>query len=149
MSHRIARSFYWLVPIVLLSLCPFLNGQESASQEKREQAQEKQEHKAAKGMQHPKTVTGCLQKGDEPDEFTITGKDGKMWELRSDSVKLAEHVGHTVTVTGTSVHESKAQEKKEKAEEKKEGKVETAAGKQEMGDLQVSSLKMVSATCSK
>jgi glycogen debranching enzyme len=30
-----------------------------------------------------KTVTGCLQKGDEPGEVSITGEDGKSWGLRS------------------------------------------------------------------
>ncbi len=30
----------------------------------------------AKSASQPKTVTGCLQKGDQPDEFSITGEDG-------------------------------------------------------------------------
>ena len=105
--------------------------------------QEKQEHKA---MGHAKTVTGCLQKGDEPGEFSITGEDGKTWGLRSSNVKLEEHVGHKVTVTGSVHHESKTHEK---AEEKKEGQMEKAASKEEYRDLRVTSLKMVSATCSK
>ena len=29
------------------------------------------------------TVTGCLQKGDEPGEYSITGEDGKRYGLRS------------------------------------------------------------------
>ena len=89
-----------------------------------------------------KTVTGCLQKGDEPGEVSITGEDGRSWELHSKAVKLDEHVGHKVTVTGTMARESKA-------EEKKEGQVEKAAGKEEYGDLRVSNLKMVSKTCNK
>ena len=100
---------------------------------------EKQEHKAT-------TVTGCLQKGHEPGELSITGEDGKTWDLSSKTVKLDEHVGHQVTVTGSVHHESKAQEK---AEEKKEGQMEKAAGKEEYGDLWVTDLKMVSETCSK
>ena len=87
-----------------------------------------------------------MQKGDEPGEFSITSKDGKTWGLRSRSVKLDEHVGHKVTVTGSAHRESKAQEK---AEEKKEGQMEKAAGKEEYGDLRVTNLKMVSDTCSK
>jgi hypothetical protein len=90
----------------------------------------------------PKTVTGCLQKGDEPDEFSITGEDGKSWDLRSSTVKLADHVGHQVTVTGSLTRETKA-------EEKKEGQVEKAAGKEELGELRVTSLKMVSHSCTK
>src|SRR5207244_948086 len=98
----------------------------------------------------PKTITGCLQKGDQPDEFTITGDDGKTWGLRSGGkVNLSEHIGHKVTITGSPMRESKAEEKKEKAEEKKEGTMEKAAEKHEYGDLRVSSVKMVSDSCSK
>jgi hypothetical protein len=88
------------------------------------------------------TVTGCLQKGDEPGEVSIIGEDGRNWELHSTAVKLDEHIGHKVIVTGTISRESKA-------EEKKEGQVEKAAGKEEYGNLRVSNLKMVSKTCSK
>jgi hypothetical protein len=65
--------------------------QESANQDNTKQAatQEKQEHKPTS---HLKTVTGCLQKGDETGEFSITGEDGKTWELSSESVKLDDHV---------------------------------------------------------
>ena len=37
------------------------------------------------------TVTGCLQKGDEADEFSITGEDGKTYGLRSSAVDLSKH----------------------------------------------------------
>src|ERR1700674_4017461 len=105
-----------------------------------------QEKQTKKPMSHTKIVTGCLQKGDEPGEFSITGQDGRTWGLRSSSVKLEQHVGHQVTVTGSAHRESKAQEK---AEEKKEGQMENAAGKEEYGHLRVTSLKMVRDTCSK
>ena len=77
------------------------------------------------------SVTGCLQKGDEPGEFAITGQDGKTWELRSSRVKLEQHVGHEVTITGSTV--------------RSEGKT----GKEESGNLRVTSVKMVSETCNK
>ena len=32
-------------------------------------------------------MTGCLQKGDEAGEFSIEGEDGKLWGLRSSTVK--------------------------------------------------------------
>ena len=105
-----------------------------------------QEKQTKKPISHTKIVTGCLQKGDEPGEFSITGQDDRTWGLRSSSVKLEQHVGHQVTVTGSTYRESKA---KEKAEEKKEGQMENAAGKEEYGHLRVTSLKMVSETCSK
>lgn len=87
------------------------------------------------------SVTGCLKKGDEAGGFTIAGDDGKVWELHSKKVKLSEHVGHKVTVTGMVAKESKATEDKMEANEKKE-----ASGK-EYGDLKVESLKMVSESC--
>ena len=102
-------------------------------------AQENQEQQPASPET---TVTGCLQKGDEPGEVSIIGEDGRSWELHSTAVKLDQHIGHRVIVTGTTTRESKA-------EEKKEGQVEKAAGREEYGDLRVSSLKMVSKTCSK
>src|SRR6478736_6136476 len=45
-----------------------------------------------------RTVTGCLAKGDK--EFVLNGKDGSTWNLNSDQVALADHVGHKVTVKG-------------------------------------------------
>jgi hypothetical protein len=75
------------------------------------------------------TITGCLQKGDEANEFAITGKDGKKYELTSTKVALKEHVGHQVTVTGTL----------------KEEKSEEAEGW--AGQVRVTSVKMISASC--
>ena len=69
-----------------------------------------------------------MQKGDEAGEFAITGEDGKTWGLRSSSVKLDDHLGHKVAVSGSATHESKA-------EEKKEGEVDKASSKEEYGDL--------------
>jgi len=90
----------------------------------------------------PLTVTGCLQKGTQPGEVTITGADGKSYDLRSDSVKLDQHIGHQVTVTGTASSETKA-------EEKKEGQVEKASSKEAIGNLNVTDVKMISETCTK
>jgi hypothetical protein len=63
----------------------------------------------------------------------------------SKSVKLEQHVGHQVTVTGSVHRESKA----EASEERKEGQMEKASGKEEYRDLNVSDLTMVSDTCTK
>ena len=49
-------------------------------------------------------VTGCLSQGDSPKEFILTATDGSTWEVRSDKVPLAEHVGHTVSATGVVSH---------------------------------------------
>ena len=128
MSHKIAKLAFWLIPILCLSLCPVaLIAQTAAPEKKAEKSQ---------------TVTGCLQKGDEAGECSIKGEDGKTWGLRSTSVKLDQHIGHQVTVTGSTTHETKA-------EEKKEGQVENAGSKTEYADLTVTNLKMVSDSCSK
>lgn len=58
------------------------------------------------------TVTGCLSKGDEKGEYTLTTKEGKKYGLRSTKVALSKHVGHTITVVGTEYKE----EGKEKGE---------------------------------
>jgi hypothetical protein len=90
------------------------------------------------------TVTGCLQKGTEAGGFFLTDTDDKDWELYSNSdVSLVDHIGHTITVTGTVVKRSKSQEEKSQPHENKE------QGGKHHADLQVSSVKMVSATCSK
>jgi len=128
MSHKIAKLAFWLIPMLCLSLSPVaLIAQTAATEKKAEKSQ---------------TVTGCLQKGDEAGEFSIKGDDGKTWGLRSTSVKLDQHIGHQVTVTGSTTHETKA-------EEKKEGQVQNAGSKTEYADLTVTSLKMVSESCSK
>jgi len=86
-----------------------------------------------------KTVTGCLQKGDEANEFALTGEDGKKYDLSSSAVDLSKHVGHKVTVTGTFKAESYEKEKGEENEKKEGGS--------EAGDIRVTSLKMVSDSC--
>ena len=80
-------------------------------------------------------------KGEEPNGYTLTADDGKIWELQSTKVKLADHVGHKVTVMGTVAKASDAMEKKKESSETKE-----TEGK-EHGDLKVSSVKMVSESC--
>jgi hypothetical protein len=131
MMQKLRRLSVWTVSILFVSLGPaYLYG-----------AQQMADEKAEKASASKHSVTGCLQKGDEAGGFTITGDDGKVWELHSKKVQLADHVGHTVTVTGSAASKSKAQEEKIEADEKKE------AGGKEHGDLRVSSLKMVSDSC--
>ena len=90
----------------------------------------------------PLTVTGCLQKGTQPGEVTLTAADGKSYDLRSDTVKLDQHIGHQVTVTGTASPETKV-------EEKKEGQVDKASSTEAIGNLSVTDVKMISKTCTK
>lgn len=132
--HKIARLSLWLVPILFAGLLPLsLRAQYGDTQA----SPAKPAHKISSAQ----SATGCLQKGDEAGGFSLTGDDGKVWELSSTSVALSDHVGHTVTVTGSVTHKTKTQEVKMEAHEKKE------AGDKEYGDLKVASLKMVSDSC--
>lgn len=94
-----------------------------------------------------RTVTGCLQKGEDAHEYRLTAK-GSTWEIESDSIKLDEHVGHTVTVTGV-VSNAKLHGMKEdaKQEMKEHGMSERHA--KERGHLAVTGVTMVSDTCQK
>ena len=86
------------------------------------------------------TVTGCLQKGDEAGEYSITGEDGKTYGLRSKTVKLSQYLGHKVTITRMLWPESAEKEKGEAAEHEKNEAAEA-------GDIRVTDLKMVSDKC--
>lgn len=137
MFHKIAKLSFWLVAALFISLCPVaLQAQETAAPA----------NTTAKPKNSAITATGCLQKGESVDEFAITDENGKTWELHSRTVKLAEHVGHTVTLTGARHHETKVEEAKEQKTETKESKEAEA---KEPGDLRVTSLKMVSDSCKK
>ena len=45
-----------------------------------------------------RVVTGCLAK--DGNEYKVTAKNGSSWEIKSDAVEIAKHIGETVTVTG-------------------------------------------------
>ena len=125
--HNHSEHCLWALPVVFggLFFCATGSAQGAANKTKAPQ----------------QSVTGCLLKGDEAGGFTIVGNDGRVWELHSKKIKLSEHVGHTVTLTGSAVRESKSTEEKMESSEKKE-----ASGK-EYSDLKVDSLKMVSDSC--
>ena len=94
-----------------------------------------------------RTLTGCLQKGEDANEYNLTAKDGATWEIKSDSVKLDDHVGHTVTVTGVVAHPKEhAMKEDAKAEMKEHGMDKDA---KEHGHITVTALTMVSDTCQK
>jgi hypothetical protein len=94
-----------------------------------------------------RTLTGCLQKGDDAKEYKLTTAKGGTWEIKSDSLKLGDHVGHTVTITGV-VSDATLHGAKEdaKAEAKEHGVDKDST---EHGHMTVTYLKMVSDSCSK
>lgn len=104
-------------------------------------AQTKTTHKKVR------TLSGCLSAGEDANEFKLTTAKGATWEITSDAVKLGDHVGHTVTITGVvsnaAMHGMKEDTKAE-AKEHGMGKHST-----EHGSFTVTALTMVSETCQK
>lgn len=94
-----------------------------------------------------RTLTGCLEKGDDAKEFKLVTGKGGTWEIKSDSVELAPHVGHTVTVTGVVANAEMHGMKEDAKEEAKEHGMDKKA--EEHGHLTVTGMKMVSDSCKK
>jgi hypothetical protein len=85
-------------------------------------------------------ITGCLSQGDNAKQFVLKGNDGSTWDVKSDKVDLAGHVGHTVTATGV-VANATMHNMKEDA------KATVDKDSAEHGDLTVTAVKMVSDSC--
>ena len=113
----------WLVPLVFLSLFPILlNAQDNMGKQSM-------------------SVTGCLKQGTDTGGYYIVA-NGKMYEVMAHGVNLAEHVGHTVTVTGHGVKLPEARRPRRKpAKNRKLAAVLTRT-------FRATSLKMVSTNCS-
>jgi hypothetical protein len=97
--------------------------------------------------QKTRTLTGCLQKGDDANEYNLTAKDGGTWEVKSDSVKLGEHVGHTVKIVGVVSNATAHGMKEDTKDEMKEHGMDKSAT--EHGHITATDLTMVSDTCQK
>lgn len=90
-------------------------------------------------------VTGCLQAAAIADRFHIVGHDGKAYGLRSTSVPLAGHIGHTVTVRGELKRDPKRDDYDFEGSE-----INEEYGKEKITDVvdvEVTGLKMVAASC--
>lgn len=92
-----------------------------------------------------RTVTGCVQR--DGDEYQLTAKNGSTWELKSDSVDMAKHVGHTVSVTGAVQNAALHGAKEDTKAEAREHGVDKSST--EHGHMTVTNLKMVSSSCEK
>lgn len=92
-----------------------------------------------------RTVTGCLQK--DGDEYQVTAKDGSTWEVKSDSIDLAKHVGHTITVTGAVNNAALHGAKEDTKAEAREHGVDKSST--EHGHMTATNLRMVSSGCEK
>jgi hypothetical protein len=91
-----------------------------------------------------RTLIGCLQKTDDANEYRLTSAKGT-WEIKSDSVNLGEHVGHTVKVTGVVSHAKMHGAKEDAKDEAKEHGV--GENSTEHGHMTVTGLKMVREGC--
>ena len=93
-----------------------------------------------------RTITGCLQKTGDANEFRLLGNDGSNWEVRSDTVALADHAGQTVSATGV-ISNSTAHNMKE---DTKEMAHDTGMKKHnaEHGHLRITDLQTVNNSCS-
>ncbi|MBV9182510.1 MAG: hypothetical protein JO356_14460, partial [Acidobacteria bacterium] len=72
--------------------------------------------------------------------------DGSDWEVRSDTVSLADHVGHTISATGVVSNQTAHNLK----EDTKEMAHDTGVKKHntEHGHLRITDVQMVSSSCS-
>ena len=97
----------------------------------------------------PDSATGCLQKGDKPNTFKLVSKDGKSWDVTSSKLSLAGHVGHTVTLSGSTMKGGDMSHMKDTS---MSGMSMGDSSKSGMGSssgtLNATSMTMVSATCS-
>jgi len=84
-------------------------------------------------------ATGCLQKGHEANEYYLIAENAK-WHLKSDSVRLADHVGHEVKVNGVVSNQPFHGMKEDLKAEMEKAPIET-------GVLTVTNLEMVSDSC--
>jgi ABC-type sugar transport system substrate-binding protein len=94
-----------------------------------------------------RTLSGCLQRGDDANEYKLTTAKGATWEIKSDTLKLGDHVGHTVTITGVVSNATMHGMKEDAKAEAKEHGVDKDST--EHGHMTVTNLKMVSETCQK
>ena len=114
-----------LLAVSCLAVSPVLLAQDTTKQDKSAEVRD---------------VTGCLSKGDSAGEFKVTASDGSTWEVKSKTVKLSPHLGHTVTVTGEVWHADM-----HGAKEKTKSTMD--ADSKEHGHLNVTKVEMVSESC--
>jgi hypothetical protein len=127
MRSKLALSFFALSGLALLPAAGLANG-----------ARQDRDRDEDRGK--VREMTGCLQK--DGGEYELMADNGSTWELKGEDSRLADHVGHTVRVTGTVDHK-KMHDAKEKAKEK------TQDNPNEHGHLTVTDVKMVSRSCSR
>jgi hypothetical protein len=99
----------------------------------------------AKSKSNVRTVTGCLTKGDDANEYLLTSTDGSTWEVRSDKSDLSADLNKTISATGA-VSNNKMHNLKEDA---KDAAHDTGMkkGNSEHGHMTITDVQMVSDSC--
>jgi hypothetical protein len=100
---------------------------------------------SGKSKSDVRTITGCLAQGSSSDKYVLNGNDGSTWDLKSDTVALADHIGHTITAKGTVSNVTMHNMKEEAKDAASSAGVKKSNN--EHGDLEVASVKMVSKSC--
>ena len=81
-----------LVAFVLVSLATCSHGQDFNASHSTDQIE-----------QNPRTLTGCLDKDKNADEFELQEENGEVWRVKGDDLALLAQVGHTVIIIGDSL----------------------------------------------
>jgi hypothetical protein len=136
---RLSKPPAWIIFVfVVLSLCPRLAAQSSAAPNPQGQASPG----GAVTTPLQVAVTGCLKRGGESGGYYISDRNGTTWKLTSSSVNLAEHVYHSVIVTGKPIANPQQQGNNQAGGE-------TEEGSKPQPSLRVLTLKMLSPSCTR
>jgi hypothetical protein len=100
---------------------------------------------SGKSKSDVRTITGCLAQGSSSYKYVLNGNDGSTWDVKSDTVALADHIGHTITAKGTVSNVTMHNMKEEAKDAASSAGVKKSNN--EHGDLEVASVKMVSKSC--
>src|SRR5947209_9678915 len=110
------KTFRLLTIVPTLTLCLGMAGVANAKAQDASQADENAKtNRSAK----VRKLTGCIGRGATDKDYTLDSANGSSWQIKSDAVELAPHVGQTVTVTGTVDH-AKLHAAKEKSKSVKD-----------------------------
>jgi hypothetical protein len=92
-----------------------------------------------------RTITGCVSKGDDANEYMLTADDGSTWEVRSTTVSLADHVGHKVAATGVVTNNTMHNLKEDAKDAAHDAHMKKSES--EHGHMKITDVQMVSESC--
>ena len=94
------------------------------------------QNRSGKELSKSVPARGCLVKGDEPGEVWLARKDGRIYGLEGGKIDLNAHLGQKVEVMGYVLPDGKEKLSEEARKEQRE-----------TADFHVSTLKMISKSC--